>query len=400
MLTILATSLAGCSGIQGQNSTTPQPAPRTYWVSPDGDDENDGTDNAPLASIQAALDQAKPGDTVHVQPGRYRQSFETVRPGTPDAPITITGPPDAVVVGSGPSKPPEELGKQANLCHIHHDHIHLTGLTFDGLHDPAHPNRRSSYRGRCIRAVPPDRDYEGEGHWTRSLTDLKLMPHAVGNVAASALNVGPVTDTEIGAFRVIGPIGVDHFVFDEPGVNGEVIYLGYSVPETRNVHIHHVANTEGYPHSELVDAKWGTREVRVEYCTDVDGAVHACVRLGGKDSTVRWSKLHGSRNIGILLGMGEPRDPYTDPGTNHAVYRNSLLDNETAIHLMQDAQPPSSQRVLCENTYNTPTNTDGDGPCPEGLPGGDGIGHTGGQSPFRSRSDRYSVDPLGFHRTC
>ena len=60
-------------------------------------------------------------------------------------------------------------------------------------------------------------------------------------------------------------------------VNGEIIYLGYSVPETRNIHVHHVANTEGHPHSELIDAKWETREIRIEHCTDVDGArPHMC----------------------------------------------------------------------------------------------------------------------------
>lgn len=79
---------------------------------------------------------------------------------------------------------------------------------------------------------------------------------------------------------------------------------------------------------------------------------------------------------------GCDREADADSGTNHAVYGDRFLNNDTAIHLMQDAHPPSSQRVICVYTYNTPTNADGDSTCPDDLPSGDGIGHTGGQSPF------------------
>lgn len=45
--------------------------PRTYYVSPAGNDGNSGESNAPLRSVQKAADMANPGDTVIVKEGVY-----------------------------------------------------------------------------------------------------------------------------------------------------------------------------------------------------------------------------------------------------------------------------------------------------------------------------------------
>ena len=58
------------------------------WVSPDGDDASgDGSEQSPLASIQAAADRAEPGTAVMVRAGSYYENVEITTSGTDDAPI-------------------------------------------------------------------------------------------------------------------------------------------------------------------------------------------------------------------------------------------------------------------------------------------------------------------------
>ena len=48
-------------------------ASTTYYVATDGSDENRGTIDSPFKTIQKASDLSKPGDTILVQPGIYRE---------------------------------------------------------------------------------------------------------------------------------------------------------------------------------------------------------------------------------------------------------------------------------------------------------------------------------------
>jgi hypothetical protein len=50
--------------------------PATFYVDrnhPRASDDNGGTAEAPFRSIQAAADAVRPGDTVKIRPGRYRE---------------------------------------------------------------------------------------------------------------------------------------------------------------------------------------------------------------------------------------------------------------------------------------------------------------------------------------
>ena len=62
---------------------------RVLWVSPNGRDSADGSQDAPLRSIQEAADRATPGTAIMVREGVYRESVEIDRSGTPDAPIRL-----------------------------------------------------------------------------------------------------------------------------------------------------------------------------------------------------------------------------------------------------------------------------------------------------------------------
>ena len=58
---------------------------------PETDDKNDGSEAKPFKTIQAAVDLAKPGDTIYVKAGSYVDSVRIFKKsGTVDQPITIT----------------------------------------------------------------------------------------------------------------------------------------------------------------------------------------------------------------------------------------------------------------------------------------------------------------------
>jgi Pel9A-like, right handed beta helix region len=60
---------------------------KAYYVSPTGNDANDGSQNHPFATIQKAARMVTPGTTVHVLPGTYTQPVTVTRDGTATARI-------------------------------------------------------------------------------------------------------------------------------------------------------------------------------------------------------------------------------------------------------------------------------------------------------------------------
>ena len=98
--TSAGTSSASSPFVVGVSSTNPDPV--TYYVSSEiGSDNNAGTSaTAPLASLQAAEDLVKPGDTVEVMNGTYTGNapgggdvLDITTSGTASAPITFEAAP-------------------------------------------------------------------------------------------------------------------------------------------------------------------------------------------------------------------------------------------------------------------------------------------------------------------
>ena len=61
------------------------------YVSPSGNDKAAGTEKAPFATITRAAAAAKPGDTVKIGPGIYRERISFRRSGKKGAPVTFAG---------------------------------------------------------------------------------------------------------------------------------------------------------------------------------------------------------------------------------------------------------------------------------------------------------------------
>lgn len=78
-------------------------AASVYYVSPEGSDDNPGSQSAPLLTIGAAVAEATAGDLVVVAPGSYREAVVLTRSGTPGAAIVIRGLPGAVLNSPDPA---------------------------------------------------------------------------------------------------------------------------------------------------------------------------------------------------------------------------------------------------------------------------------------------------------
>jgi hypothetical protein len=98
--------------------STPNPRPPDAAAASPADDTKDAdgssTQSAPFAGcptatievddaegLHDALDQARPGDSINLQPGIYVGEFVAAKPGTKSEPISLCGPRSAVLDGDG-----------------------------------------------------------------------------------------------------------------------------------------------------------------------------------------------------------------------------------------------------------------------------------------------------------
>lgn len=419
-LTALGVGFTGIAGCVTENEGTPssssrpsgQRDSRTLYVAPEGNiGRGRGTRSYPYTSIQTALENAEPGDVIDVGAGVYHERIQTHHGGTADDPITISGPTGAII------RPPVQ-GQgtlPAPVLTISHAHIHLTGCTFDGLANPDRAGEARWYSSLIDVQPEASQDY---------LTDIAIKPDAVGNSYKALVNLVRVREAEVGTFTVTGPAGVQHLYGDVDGHNGEIVYVGTAidnlgerwypwdtVDESSEIHIHHIDNSGGHPHAELVDAKPGTSEVTIEYCTDAGGSGHyllpghehpseAAVSLSGRDNTLRWCVIENGSGHGVKVDSwgrarqerfeeetGEPfPEAAKDAGQNNAIYGNRLLDNKgKAIRFEMDEEGnlfgygPDDQRVLCGNEITGESHGAPEKPCPDSVPTSERIG-------FNSRS--------------
>lgn len=364
----VSAALAGCSSQSGEVGIY-RGQTVTY------DEVNEESLDETFDSIQQALDEAAPGDTVIVPPGRYRERVTTTRSGTADDPITITGPESATLCGA-PNK--------YSIMRIYHSHIHLTGLTVDGLQTPDKPDQLSSYvEGQLIQTRPSPSSDE-------YLQDIAFRSLQIGHSRESLIGLERTVGAEIGPCTITGHAGADYLLGDAESRNGELFYVGTShsnlgtswhpwtaLDETRDVRIHHIDNSAGHAHAMAVDMKEGTRNITAEYITDRNAghvgidATPGSVSFKSHNSTVRWC------DFAEMPVAAEFAPALSD----QEVYGNDLYGcrihdvDEEPIAVTSDQTSLDEQGTLCGNRIE---GADGYQPtvCPAEIPTSETVGHT------------------------
>src|SRR5687768_14889827 len=102
---------------------------RVWYVNPStGNDSSAGTAQAPLKTLQTALEKVKPGETVRLAAGTYPEAVTTVRAGKPRARITIES-------GKGAKAVIDGQNQKLNGPRIVHSYYTVRGLTMRNLNE-------------------------------------------------------------------------------------------------------------------------------------------------------------------------------------------------------------------------------------------------------------------------
>jgi hypothetical protein len=314
------------------------PLGTTYHVSPDGNDNNNGTTNkAPKRTIQAALNLANSGDRVLLGAGHYLQDVVSVRSGTLSRPIIIEGPSTAIIQGSG---------RSSHVFDINHDHLHLQGFTVDGKVVDANGN--TDYREKLIYV------HGKEVH--RGPSGLLIQGMTFRNAAGECLRLRYFIRWADVGFNHFENCGVDDFQLNGGSKNGEAIYLGTSstqwgdgknpssdadVSAYNRIH-HNTFITRG---NECIEIKEGSRENLLEYndCSGQRDPNSGGYGVRGDANIIRYNKSWNNKGAGIRIG-GHTVDGQVY-GTNNSIYNNQFQDNDNGTIKFQ----VSPQAQVCEN---------------------------------------------------
>jgi len=329
-----------------------------------GSDSNDGSDGAPLRTIQAGLEKATPGTQIILAPGVYREQLATVRDGSPDAPITIRGPESgqdragryqATVYGTG------------RILSVDHSYYRFEGFTIDGQEQlsgvelPTDLAAMDAFKDSVQPQVTDSRlIYIGAGDDTHDITGVTITNMFLSGAGGECVRLrnnahdNAVTDSVIQYCGMHGKKGDD----DRTAYHdGEGVYIGTSPNSgdqpmaendgsSKNVVARNVIRTYG---SECFNVKENAHDNVFEDNTCGDNAETvedsgSNIELRGFNNIVRNNSISGSAGFSLKIAA---EDQY-DKGGN-AIENNRLTDAVIALEWDSDLPPGR----MCGNTVAT-----------------------------------------------
>ena len=132
-------------------------AATTYHVAPSGDDAASGTVTAPFRTLQRGVNTLRPGDTLLVAAGTYRETVRLERGGTLSAPVTIAARPGAQVIVSGADRLRDGWTKAESSedAYVHEwPHVFPINRRPDGTLELTHPgDKEHELTGRAEQVL-------------------------------------------------------------------------------------------------------------------------------------------------------------------------------------------------------------------------------------------------------
>lgn len=304
----------------------------------------------PKESIQSALEEAQPGDTVALGDGVYPQDFKSVRNGTPDKRIIIEGSRKAVVKGES----------EPRMIEINHSYITLNGFTVSGKQNDG--KKSEDYVDKCVYILgtnPPEVVREDGVEYESSLDGMVVSNMRIADCGGECLRLRSfITNAEVVGNKIEG-CGRHDFMFPSSTVNGEAIYIGTSSNQwddgknskagpdlTKFIWVHeNEIDSQG---NECVDVKEGTTDVLVEYnvCSDQRDPNSAGLDSRTDDIIFRYNEVVNCAGAGVRIG-GHTIDGHTY-GVKNEVYGNVFSETEYASVKVETGE----DHRMCENECN------------------------------------------------
>lgn len=285
---------------------------------------------SPKTSIQDALQEAQPGDTIVLGDGTYSQDFKSVRDGTPEKRITITGSRKAIVNGKSESR----------MIQINHSYMTLDGFTVSGMTNDG--KSLEDYVDKCIYILgtsPPEVIRMDGMEYESSLDGMVVSNMRIADCGGECLRLRSfITNAEVVGNKFEG-CGRHDFMFPSSSKNGEAIYVGTSSNQwgdgknsrsgpdlTKFVLIHE--NDIDSQGNECVDVKEGTTDVLVEYnvCSDQRDEKSGCLDSRTDGVIFRYNEVVNCAGAGVRIG-GHTIDGKVY-GANNEVYGNIFSDTK------------------------------------------------------------------------
>ena len=368
----------------GTPTPTPSPVPSppaaaggaALYVDPAGSDGADGTQAAPLRSIQAALDRAEPGTTINLAPGEYREQPVTMRAGEPGAPITIRGPEtgqdragryQATLYGTG------------RVFSIDHSNYTLEGFTIDGQEEladrqpPADVSAITAFKDSVREQVADGRlIYIGASEESRDITGVTIRNMFLSGAGGECIRLRNNAHDNVIADSVIQYCGMFGKKEDDGGRfeyhNGEGVYIGTS-PKSDDQPMYENDTSNGNRVTGNIIRTFGSECFNVKEnaydnvfegntcsgnteSSEFDGSN---IELRGHDNVVRNNTISDSAGYAIKI---KSDDEKYDKGGN--VVEGNQISRITAEAFMVESDARQGQ--LCGNQVDSARVTDEDGP--------------------------------------
>ncbi len=275
---------------------------RDYFVAPGGNNGNNGSIGSPLATIQFALNQCLPGDTVQVRGGTYFEKITCTRSGTFSQHITLKNYAAETAIIDGTGRAGLSLLELSNVSHIE-----IRGLIFQN-------NYIQDARG--IYAAG-----QGDNLAIRNCT---------------VKNIGWTTNPDADPFSV-SPNGQAHAVL----FNGRTA-AGITRVKLLNSNIHDIitgnsealtlaGNVDGFEIDR--DTVWNTKNIGIVaagyYSWAVDAGVPASQNQS-RNGTITNCVVYNNRRFSNTYA---PAGIYVDGGKNIQVTGNKVFRNGNGISL-------------------------------------------------------------------